>query len=161
MSSLSRKIKRQAERQKGKRALQSLLDDTIKLDREFFEGKKVRFEQADGKKLSEAVLEIIRPHMGILKVDTLIAMSNLVYLGVGAWRVAATPEAERTDAMRRMIDTIPKIDNAMRPLVTEIACNMVQRKLLLFPDDKRVIVNFKVFDEGGNWRIAISALGDE
>lgn len=161
MSSFARKIKRQAERQSRERNLRAFRADTINLDHEFFSNKKVQIGRTHGKKLSEALLEVIQPYKAMLKVDTFTAMHKLVLLGSVAWTVAIAPEAERADVLRSLLDVLPKADKTVQHDIEEMVWEMVQRKLMLFADDKRVIVNCKVVDEGGHWRVNIASLDGE
>jgi hypothetical protein len=158
MSSLARKIKRQAERQKHNRTMAQFKEDTINLAPELFSQKKIQIGRTHGKKISEALLELIQPYQIRLKINTLAAMQNLVLLGATAWAVALKPESDRAATMHNLLQTFPTMDKDMQRDVEDMVWGMVRRKLALFPDDKRVIVNCKVLDEGGNWQVNIAAL---
>ena len=161
MSSFARKIKRQAERQGYTRALQALRDDTISMAPELFEQKKIKFGRTHGKKLSEALLDVIQPYKAMLKVNTLTQMHNLVLMGVAAWAVAIGPEPDRPRIFRNMVDTFPDMSKAVRADFEEILWGLVERKLALFPNDQRVIINAQVVDEGGDWHVTAASLERE
>jgi hypothetical protein len=90
---------------------------------------------------------------------------NLIALAAVAWNIGVLPKDERIDKLTAFIDEMPamrqELENELSPIVSDypkdgylspakttlhFLGSLIQRKDELFPDDKRLIVNFNVKD---------------
>jgi hypothetical protein len=90
---------------------------------------------------------------------------NLIALAAVAWNIGVLPKEERIEKLTAFIDAMPsmrqELENELSPVVNadskethlspakttlHFLGSLIQRKDELFPDDKRLIVNFNVKD---------------
>jgi hypothetical protein len=100
-----------------------------------------------GQKISDALGKLVKPYWE--SGMPLSAMQMLVSFGAVAWNMSIVPELEQAAEFDRMMTQIGQGQEAegitiVKALITE----MIERKRMLFPEDDRVIVNFKVIEEG-------------
>jgi len=106
-------------------------------------------------KMSGLIAELIDPYLDDAK--TLNAYKNLVATACIAWNSALLPEAKRPPEINKLIGELGAVPDELRQEMLAIILEMVERKLALFPDNHRQIVNFKVTETKQNYHIAIAS----
>ena len=104
--------------------------------------------------MSDAISELVDP----FKEDApdYESFRNLVTYGCIAWNAANLPIQEQDKLINKMLGSIPRsLEDRLEllGLITEL----MNRKKKLFPDVTRMIVDFKVTDQGENFHIAVAS----
>ena len=89
--------------------------------------------------LSEALLQLVDPYLH--GATTLVAYTALICIGALAWNVASFPEDEREE---QLVETIQGKDLPDPDVLCKMARTLSRRKDELFPNDKRMILDYKV-----------------
>jgi len=91
------------------------------------------------RKMSDVLLELIEPLSARnLGPDRLL---RLAQVGMIAWNLALIPEEQRLETFKEMTTALP-------PDVKLILFSLIERKLVLFPDDNRYVLEVVMKDEG-------------
>jgi hypothetical protein len=104
--------------------------------------------------MSDAISELIEPFKE--DVTDYASFRILVTFGCLAWNAANLPVADQDDMINEMLAMVPhSIEDRLDllGLITE----MIDRKKKLFPNVSRMIIDFKVTDQGNNFHIAIAS----
>jgi len=138
-------------------------------------------------KISDRLMELVEPYWE--ETPTENARKNVMAVGAVAWNIAVVPEDKRAEltfsmlgklvpeferVMSRQPDMITKsdIDNALRAIDRESAeaaqvflglvLTLVERKLLLFPNDGRLIIDHFYTGTGKNTTLqVVSSVPDD
>jgi hypothetical protein len=92
-----------------------------------------------GEKMSEVLLEFIEPYSDKWKNEE--ELSKLLALAIVAWNAATFSGSERDAFIEEMAQALPA---DARPFMRAIVMEMLQRKLLHFASNKRLILSFEV-----------------
>ena len=109
--------------------------------------------------MSDAISRLIEPYRN--DAPDFTSFRTLVTFACLAWNLTILPPKDRENMMKEMIGLAPanvgdRLD--MLGLVTEL----MERKRMLFPEVKRMIVEHRVTDRGRDFHIAIaSTLGEK
>jgi hypothetical protein len=131
-------------------------------------------KQFGGIKLSAALLELCEP----FEPENLSTkeLENLVALAAVAWNIAVLPKEERIEKLTAFIDEMPtmrqELENELGKVISDdskdtnlspakttlhFLGSLIQRKDELFPNDKRLIVNFNVKDSPKGPHLSVSS----
>ena len=122
---------------------------------EDFKNSKVVINPQGEVKMSEVITTLIQPYSEL--ATTLPAYQNLVTIACIAWNTANLPKGEWAKTIGEAISTLPGIDEEARVDMMGFIKALIQRKELLFPDNKRIIVNFKVTETKNKYYVAIAS----
>jgi len=128
-------------RRKKIRESQDRLKKKVQAD---LSGQQVVVRQTQGEKMSEVLLDFVRPHLDLAQNDE--QQRKAIALAVLAWNVALLPPEKHAEEIDQIVSGFPDVAEEMRTLMQA----MVQRKLMLFPDHRRVILNYEIADLGGS-----------
>lgn len=149
---MKKRIKRTAKKTKRKNAFKKL-EQKVKRDL----GNQVEgvVYNAPGEiKMSDALEEVITPFMD--EVETLDAMKKLVGLGTMAWNIALMTPDEQNKNIQTLVERLSHEPEHAEILSTTIH-KMIQRKQILYPDVKRVIMSFEIEDTRDGWYISVAS----
>ncbi len=109
----------------------------------------------DEAKMSAVVTELIAPYrqMAINRAS----YTNLVASACIAWNTANLPEEEQLANISEALDELPNMADELRPEVTRLILELVKRKTALFPDNHRIIVDFKITETKDNYHLGIAS----
>jgi hypothetical protein len=108
--------------------------------------------------MSDAISELIKPYRQ--DAPDYNSLRNLVTFACLAWNLSILPRKDHDDMMKEMIALAPtNIEDRLRML--GLVNELIDRKRRLFPDVKRMIVEFKVTDRGKDFHIAIASTLEE
>ena len=122
---------------------------------ENFKKSKVVINPQGEVKMSEVITTLLEPYRDM--ATTLAAYQNLVAVACIAWNTANMPKGEYAQKIGEAISALPGMDGETRVDMMNFMMELIQRKELLFPDNKRIIVNFKVTETRNNYHIAIAS----
>ena len=80
---------------------------------------------------------------------------DLISLASTAWNLSLFPLKARNETMMKVLKAVPDED---RQLIRGLLQELIVRKELLFPEDRRLVGSFDVIDEGENFRVIVAAL---
>ncbi len=102
-------------------------------------GTKAIFGQASGPKVSERILELVQPYQ--IGVSTEESLRKLMETAVIAWNIALEPAERHSAAIEELISGLHISDAQVIQDGRRILTALVRRKLDLFPDDRRLVLN--------------------
>ena len=104
--------------------------------------------------ISDAISKIIDPYR---KAATdYDSFYKLVMLACVAWNACILPAQERASMLQDMLATLP-LNSQTRTDFMGTINSLMERKKMLFPHVSRMVVNFKVTDQGDDFHIAIAS----
>lgn len=108
-------------------------------------------------KLSAALIKLVSPFAPHAK--TLREYKVLIGIGVTAWNLPLLEGPEREDFYKQLIQPLLESgDEHMRREAKEMFSTLLKRREQYFADDKRLIVNFTVTDNGDEYNVAIATV---
>ena len=140
-------------RHKKPDALPSLIDD-LKRKAEFKDLKRAVNAQGEAK-MSDAVTDLIRPYRDW--ATDLNSFRNLIMLACIAWNAANMPAMERPKALLEAVNRSPETAFEEMGELMNFLMELVRRKELLYPDNTRMVINFKVSETKDDFHVAIAS----
>lgn len=108
----------------------------------------------DEMSMSDAISELIEP----FKKDTFDYNSfrNLITYGCLAWNAANLPVKEQDDVINKILATVhSNIQDRLELL--GLMTELIDRKKKIFPNGSRMIIDFKVTEQGRDFHIAVAS----
>jgi hypothetical protein len=105
--------------------------------------------------MSDAISELIEPFKD--DAPDYNSFRNLITYGCIAWNAANLPVKEQDDLINKMLAAVPSYSMEDRLELLGLIAELMDRKKKLFPDISRMIIDFKVTDQGGNFHIAVAS----
>jgi hypothetical protein len=129
-------------------------------------------EQYGGVKLSEALMKISEPYdYDDLSLDD---YKKLIIMAIAAWNIANQPKEQRAEQMLGFLKAMPGLaDEMTRDLETalndqehppasivmaKILGSLMLRKLEFYPNDNRIVADFKLTETGTKRHLFISSI---
>lgn len=112
--------------------------------------------QAEPQKISAALLDLVDPYLDDAPVLELDQAGSIVGLGALAWNLSLLPKSER-DRQIRKVTQDPEVPDP--EFLEEILQHLIQRKLDLFPDDTRRVLDWEVREEGDTFHLMAMGAG--
>ncbi len=107
----------------------------------------------DTGKLSDRLVELIALYEdGIAEPDD---YKKLIAVASVAWNLSLFPLNKREDAIMEALERAPVPD---RELILRMIRDLLHRKELLLPEDRRMVASYEVVDEGDNFHITVVSL---
>ncbi|MCI0611299.1 MAG: hypothetical protein L0Z71_19850 [Anaerolineae bacterium] len=141
-------------RKRKKKGVSPILKDLA--DKVTAEGKieKFLFNPKGEISMSDAISQLIKPYRD--DAPDYNSFNNLVTFACIAWNTSILPEEKRDEALAKMVDVIPgRMEDRFDTLA--LLTELMERKRKLFPDITRMIMEYKVTDQGNNFHIAIAS----
>ncbi len=146
--------KRHKKKKKSSSALQSLMQ-SMEME-EDFKNHEIVVNPQGGDKISAAIIELIKPHQDM--GDTLSAYEKLIATSCMAWNTANLPPSDENRHIQDFIKRLPDMTVSVRFDMTAFIKELIERKKLLFPNDPRVIVRYKVTETNDEYNLAVVAM---
>ena len=105
-----------------------------------------------GRKLSEVLLDFADPLLDDADDDyfeTIVSFASI------CWNLSFLPDGERQKELEYIVNEIGGTDPLARADVEDNARMLLKRKQEFFAKDRRYIVNFKIVEEGDNYRLLV------
>ncbi len=132
-------------------------------------------EKYSGVKLSEALIEVCEPYdyddLSLAEYKKLMTMAAL------AWNIANQPEDTRHESMLNFIESMPDFKKELEVDVNQLMANkdqqeelptsivmlqiitsLIQRKDELYPNDNRLVMDFKVTDSQTDRHLSVTSM---
>lgn len=149
---MKKRIKPKKQNPNTKRAFKKLEEKTKRSMGKAFRGAV--YDAPGEIKMSEALENLIEPYTE--EVGTIEAMRKLVALGGLAWNLALLPSEVVAKELPKLIKGMA-VEPGNAQMLIEVIQKMIERKLLLYPDVNRYIVNSQVEDLGDGWHISVAS----
>ena len=104
------------------------------------------------RKMSEVLLDFAEPFLETLTDEQFEAGISFAAI---CWNISFLPERKQQKQLRRLVDELGKSDPLARFDIEDCARMLLERKRVFFADDKRMIVNYKVIDQGDSHRLLV------
>ena len=105
------------------------------------------------RKMSEVIMDFAQPLLDDLEDET--AFESVLNFAVICWNSSFLPEKEQRKIVRDIVDELGKSDHLMRLEAESWIGFFLERKKALFPDDRRMILNYKIVEEKGHERLLV------
>jgi hypothetical protein len=117
----------------------------------------VRQPPPEEPKLSAALIELVSPFAPYAK--TLREYKMLIGIGVTAWNLPLLEGPEREAFYKQLIQPLLESgDKQMRLEAKEMFSTLLKRREQNYPDDKRLIVNYTVTENGDEYNVAVATV---
>ena len=104
-------------------------------------------------KMSEVILDFAEPLLDALDDDELF--ENAINCAVACWNLSFLSEKKQKKLMLSMVNELGKSDQLTRFEFEDYVRMLLERKRVLFADEKRIVVNFKVVEEGNHHHLFV------
>ena len=118
-------------------------------------GKVVLMSQS-GPKLSARLLELVQPEWNNARDDK--GAQNLIGAAILAWNLALDPDEEREAEIADAAKKLSHCDPGRYAMIRGSLAVLVARKLALFPDDDRYVMEFDLYRTPGGWHLNVASL---
>jgi len=116
--------------------------------------------QEKREKMSEMVLKFARKYLNL--GEDMEHKQQLLNSAVSAWNIACLTEQNRENAIKKYLDGWKRLNPTHRKEmlkgVEEDLRLLIKRKLELYPEIHKQIVNAQVQDENGKYRITVASV---
>ncbi len=103
--------------------------------------------------MSDVIAELVHPYSE--DATTLNAYTNLIALACIAWNSANLPKRKQKKSIQDGLRSLPEMSGDLRLEMSAFLMELIERKELLFPENHRMIANFKVTETKKHFNIAI------
>lgn len=145
-----------ARRRKRERKLNPMLDLPAEVRSLVEKGQLAVRKNPDDQKISASLVELVEPYLE--EVETRQQFELIAGLGVLAWNIASSPPGEG-EALYR--EAVGKLQAPETELAEELIQELVEQKLLLFPDDRRIVVSWDVRKVGDQFILRAASLSGD
>ncbi len=118
----------------------------------FSEGREVIFHSSGEEKMSEVLLEFIKPYVD--HVDTEDAHRKLLTIAILAWNAAMLPREKRQEMVNSLLEDM-RVPGAKE--LRSIIEMLIERKLKHFAENKRLIINYELTDLGDGKHLSVAS----
>ena len=145
-------MKKRIRKQKTKAAAKANLKRRLKRSPEM---RNMQFVDAPAgmAKMSDMLDDLIEPFVDA--ADTEGAYRNLVTMGVIAWNTAVLPTNELEESLAHLESNFP--DKEDFDVAKGLLFELMKRKLALFPDDHRLVVDFTLTPQSDGWHLQVAS----
>lgn len=108
--------------------------------------------------MSDAISKLIEPYSD--DAPTYDAFNNLVTFACIAWNATLVSKEKQDELIDKMIQSVHKnIEDRLE--ILQLITDLMDRKKKLFPNISRMIMKYKVADQGSGFHIAIASTMEE
>lgn len=104
-------------------------------------------------KMSDMLDELVEPFAD--EADTEGAYTNLITIGVIAWNTAVLPRDQLDESLAILKSNFP--DKEDFDTAQGLLFELMKRKLELFPDEQRLVVDFSLTQENDSWHLQVAS----
>ena len=116
-------------------------------------GREVAFREVPGPRLSDIILGLAQPLLDLAKTKT--AKKNAVAITIAAWNCALLPPESQEGFLDDLDHRIPGISSSVLKDMVEVIAG---RKAELYPDIRRIIMDFVVTCNGDEVRLVVATM---
>ena len=108
-------------------------------------------QEEESGKMSQCLIRVAQPYLSDCG-DSLDEYYKEMSLAAMAWNLSLFPPDSREEHLMESLDLQP-IEEEVRQLIAQHVRELVRRKELLFPGDRRMIAKVDVVDQGDSFRV--------
>ena len=138
--------------QKKSKAIESLMADVQKSDK--FKNYEIVDPVEGMVKMSDAIDELLKPYEH--QAETMEAYEKLLAVGCMAWNAANMSESKQDAAVHEFLRGLPGISEKSEVDMIVFMKSLVERKVLLYPNDKRMVIKYKVTENKNDFDLTIA-----
>jgi hypothetical protein len=108
--------------------------------------------------MSDAISKVIEPYKK--ETHDYDSFSKLITLACIAWNTSVLPKEEQDDAINKAMEIFREnlgLDAGLGFEALGLLLELMDRKKRLFPNISRMIIEYKVIDQGNNFQIAVAS----
>lgn len=138
---------------KGEQKLSERLKQRLYSER-LGEGKRIVLRESSGEKMSKVLLQLIEPYRRLAQGRA--DLEKLLTVSMIAWNASLMPKGERESFLTKRIDLALShwSDNLVKDFRTMVD-GFIKRKELLFPENKRFIVDYELLERGNKYYLSV------
>ena len=124
-----------------------------------YEVEPLRPQQSfHARKISQVILDFAEPLLD--DVDDEL-FENAINCAVACWNHSFLPEKKQQRQLRVMVNELGKSDPLARFEIEDCIRMLLERKRILFADEKRMVVNYKIVEEDQHHLYVMSTLAED
>ena len=116
---------------------------------------KSLISQPGDEKIAEMLQEILVPYQ--VDAKNFSDYRKLVTLAIVAWNIAHFPMDQMLSSLGLYLDGLTRITAQQREEFREIILDLIRRKIKLYPDAQRTILNFEITETQKSFQLAIAS----
>jgi len=123
------------------------------------ESKSKLIESPQGmKKLSECILEVIEPYSQKYPDE----LKTVIQMGIIAWNLSFLPENGKVDSTEIVFSASASLKLGVNPPIVKLYLNdLKKRKTNMFPEDKRLIVDYEIIENSSGITFNVASALDK
>jgi len=107
------------------------------------------------RKMSEVILDFAEPLLDALDDDELF--KNAIGCAVVCWNLSFLTEMKKQRQVRAIVNEIDKSHLLTRFEAEDCVRMLLERKRILFADEKRIVINYKIVEEEDHHRLLVTS----
>ena len=122
-----------------------------------YEVEPLRPQQSfHARKMSEVILDFAEPLLDALDDDELF--ENAISCAVACWNLSFLPEKKQKKLVLSMVNELDKSVLLTRHEFEDCVRMLLERKRVLFADEKKIVVNYKIVEEEDHHRLLVMSV---
>jgi len=119
-----------------------------------YEVEPLRPQQSfPARKMSEVILDFAEPLLDAIDDDELF--ENAIGCAVVCWNLSFLTEKKQQRQVRTIVNKLDKSDLLTRFEAEDCVRMLLERKRVFFADEKRIVINYKIVEEGDYQRLLV------
>ncbi|MCH8120519.1 MAG: hypothetical protein IIC00_12415 [Planctomycetes bacterium] len=106
--------------------------------------------------MSEVILDFAEPLLDALDDDELF--EKAISCAVACWNLSFLPEKKQKKLILSMVNELDKSVLLTRHEFEDCVRMLLERKRVLFADEKRIVVNYKIVEEEDHHRLLVMSV---
>jgi len=107
-------------------------------------------------KMSQVILDFAEPLLDAIDDDELF--ENAINCAVACWNLSFLPEKKQQRQLRAIVNELGKSDQLTRHEFEDCVRMLLERKRILFADEKRIVVNYKIVEEEDHHHLFVMSI---
>ena len=108
------------------------------------------------RKMSEVILDFAEPLLDALDDDELF--EKAISCAVACWNLSFLPEKKQKKLILSMVNELDKSVLLTRHEFEDCVRMLLERKRVLFADEKKIVVNYKIVEEEDHHRLLVMSV---
>jgi len=107
-------------------------------------------------KMSQVILDFAEPLLDAIDDDELF--ENAINCAVACWNLSFLPEKKQQRQLRAIVNELGKSDQLTRHEFEDCVRMLLERKRILFADEKRIVVSYKIVEEEDHHHLFVMSI---
>ena len=105
------------------------------------------------RKMSEVLLEFAEPLLNIIDDDRYFRL--VIAMAALCWDISLHPQPEQQVHLNNLIEEMVRSTRLSREVCENCTRVLLERKRTLFADDRRIVLNYEIVENGGKERLLV------